>query len=239
MTLLHVANPNSTAAMTAQIERAARAVAAPGTVIRATTAKGTPVSIEGHADEALAVPAMLDQIRAADAEGAAAHIIACFDDCGLWAAREVAAAPVLGICEAAVRVASMLAKRFSIVTTLPRSVPIIEDLVDLYGAARQCPKVRAVALPVLALDADPKTAREKLLAEARRAVDGDGAEAIVLGCAGMAEMAEWLSGELNAPVIDGVAAAVKLGEALAGLGARTSKIGALDYPRDKVLAEAR
>ena len=217
MTLLHVANPNSTAAMTAQIERAARAVAAPGTVIRATTAKGTPVSIEGHADEALAVPAMLDQIRAADAEGAAAHIIACFDDCGLWAAREVAAAPVLGICEAAVRVASMLAKRFSIVTTLPRSVPIIEDLVDLYGAARQCPKVRAVALPVLALDA----------------------EAIVLGCAGMAEMAEWLSGELNAPVIDGVAAAVKLGEALAGLGARTSKIGALDYPRDKVLAEAR
>ena len=121
-----VINPNSTASMTAQIEASARRVAFPGTVIEAVTGEGTPASIEGHADEAMAVPAMLDLIRVGEARGVDAYVIACFDDPGLAAAREVARGPVVGICQAGVQVASTIANRFSIVTTLPRSVPIIE-----------------------------------------------------------------------------------------------------------------
>lgn len=233
MTRIHVVNPNSTRAMTAQIERAALAAKSPGTLVMAVTAAGSPPSIEGFADEAQSVPAMLAAIRQAEREGVSAHVIACFDDPGLGAAREIASAPVIGICQAALQFAMTLAARFSIITTLPRSVPIIEDLVAAYGADRRCRRVRAVDMPVLALEADPATARARLLAETRRAVAEDGAEAIVLGCAGMAELCDWLSREAGVPVIDGVTAAVKLAEAMSGAGYRTSKVGAYAFPRDK------
>ncbi|MBL4916970.1 aspartate/glutamate racemase family protein [Szabonella alba] len=231
--LLHLVNPNSTASMTEQAGRAARRVAAADTVIELWTPPDTPASIEGYADEALAVPAMLAAIRAAEARGAAAHVIACFDDPGLNAAREVAAGPVIGICQAALQVAMTLASRFSIVTTLPRSVPIIEDLAEAYGAGRRCRRVRAIDLPVLALEEDPAMARNLLRTEILNAATRDGAEAVVLGCAGMAELCDWLARETGLPVIDGVTAAVKQAEAIVGMGYRTAKTGAYDWPRAK------
>lgn len=233
MMLIHVINPNSTASMTDQIGRAARRVASPGTRIDLVTAQATPVSIEGYADEALAVPAMLAAIRAAEARGAAAHVIACFDDPGLSAAREVAAGPVLGICQAAISVAMTLSARFSVVTTLPRSVPIIEDLADAYGAGRRCRRVRAIDLPVLALEEDPVRAEALIAAEIRAARAEEGAEAVILGCAGMAELCDKLSRDTGVLVIDGVTAAVRQAEALVGMGYRTSKLGGYAWPRVK------
>ena len=56
---------------------------------------------------------------------------------------------------------------------------------------------------------------------------------IVLGCAGMADLAARLSESHGLPVIDGVASAVKLGEAFGALGLKTSKIGAYALPRPK------
>lgn len=234
MMRLHIVNPNGTAAMTAQIGRAAVSVAAPGTMIDLGNPEGAPVSIEGHADEALAVPAMLAAIRAAEVRGAAAHVIACFDDPGLDAAREVAAGPVFGLCQAALHVAMTLSARFSVVTTLPRSIPIIEDLAASYGAGRRCRRVRAIDLPVLALEAEPARAQALLAGAIRAARDEDGAEVVVLGCAGMAELCEWLTAETGVPVIDGVTAAVKQAEAMVGMGYRTSKLGAYAWPRPKM-----
>lgn len=228
-----VINPNSTVSMTAQIGECARRAAFAGTVIEAANPRGTPVSIEGHADEALAVPAMLELIRAGEARGVDAYVIACFDDPGLAAAREVARGPVIGICQAGVQVASTIASRFSVVTTLPRSVPIIEDLVAGYGAAGRCRNVRAVNMPVLALEQEPETCELRLLHEIRAARDEDGAEAVLLGCAGMSDLCERLQAQTGVPVIDGVSAAVKLAEGLVGGRYLTSKIGAYDFPREK------
>ncbi|MDQ1849671.1 aspartate/glutamate racemase family protein [Gemmobacter fulvus] len=228
-----VINPNSTLSMTTQIADSARRCAFPGTVIEAINPKGTPASIEGHADEAMSVPAMLDLIRAGEARGVDAYVIACFDDPGLAAAREIAAGPVIGICQAAVQVATTIATRFSIVTTLPRSVPIIEDLVEAYGAGHRCRAVRAVDMPVLALEQDPATAEARLIREIEAARDVDGAEAVVLGCAGMSDLCDRLQLQTGMPVINGVTAAVKLAEGLVGGGYATSKIGAYDYPRAK------
>lgn len=227
---IHVINPNSTVSMTSQIGRAARRAASASTEIDLVTAVGTPVSIEGYADEALAVPAMLSAVRAAERAGADAHVIACFDDPGLSAAREVAGSPVIGICQAGVQVAQTLATRFSIVTTLPRSVPIIEDLVDSYGASRHCRCVRSVDLPVLALETDAASSYALLAAEVRAARDRDGAEAVVLGCAGMAEWCEQLTAETSILVIDGVTAGVRTAEALIGMRYRTSKNGGYAWP---------
>lgn len=229
-----VINPNATQAMTDMAVLSARRVAAPGTRIRPGTGRDrSPVSIEGFSDEALSVPSMLDQIREAEAEGAQATVIACFDDPGLDAAREVARGPVIGICQAGVQAAMVLSKRFSIVTTLPRSVPAIEDLVLRYGASHHCRRVRCIDLPVLAIESEAQHAFDLLVAEITRARDEDGAEAVLLGCAGMSEMTESLSHATGVVVIDGVVVAVKQAEALVGSGLLTSKANAYAHPRAK------
>ncbi len=220
--------------MTDLIARSARAAAGGNATIMAGGAFApVPPSIEGHHDAAMAIPAMLDALRRAEAAGAQAHVIACFDDPGLAAAREVVAGPVIGIAQAAMQVATMLASRFSIVTTLPRSVPIIEDLALHYGMSHALQNVRAVDLPVLALDADPDHAHALLRREILAARNQDAAEAVILGCAGMSDMCKTLSAETGIAVIDGVHAGVRLAVALAGGGYQTAKTGAYGWPRDK------
>lgn len=230
---IHIVNPNSSTGMTEQIGRTARGVASSGTEIDLTGGTTSPASIEGHTDEALCVPPMLTQIREAEARGADAHVIACFDDPGLGAAREVATRPVIGICEASVHTALLLSRRFSVVTSLPRSIPIVEDLLEHYGAARRCRRVRAVNMPVLAIDEDEATTFVRLSTEIAAARRDDGAEAVILGCAGMSTLCARLTAETGMPVIDGVTAATRLAEALVGMGYTTSKLGAYAGPREK------
>jgi allantoin racemase len=235
---LQVLNPNTSIAMTAQIAAAARAAAAAGTEIVATASASGPASIESAFDEALALPGLLRALRAGREQGVQGHVIACFGDPGLDAARELADAPVIGIAEAAMQVAALLAPRFAIVTTLARTVAVAERLVARYGHERRCTAVRATGLPVLALEraADEPTLFAQVEAECRHALDHDRAEAIVLGCAGMAPLAARLAQALQVPVIDGVVAAVKLAEALAGARWRTSKRGDWAAPPAKPMA---
>ncbi len=219
--------------MTKSIGAAARAVAAPTTEIVAVNPAHGPASIEGYFDEAFAVPGMLEEIVRADKGGADGFVIACFDDTGLEAARCAARGPVIGIGEAGFHMASLIAHRFSVVTTLSRSIAPIEANLMKYGLDRRCARVRACEVAVLELDDPASGAREKLSAEIVRAKADEGAEAIVLGCAGMAELAASLAEEHELPVIDGVAAAVKLAEALVALGHTTSKRGPYAPPLKK------
>lgn len=228
-----VINPNATVSMTDKIAATARSVCAQGVEIEARTGIGAPVSIEGHYDEAMAMPKLLDQVREAEAGHADAIVVACFDDPGLGACREIATGPVVGLCEAAVKAASMIATSFSVITTLPRSAPIIEELVRRYGLDHQCRKVRSAAIPVLALEEPGSNARLLVRDEILRAIEEDRCEAVVLGCAGMSDLVEWLSEETGIPVIDGVSVATKFAEALVGAGLKTSKIGAYATPNPK------
>lgn len=228
-----VVNPNTTASMTATIDHAARSVAAPGTEIVTLNPDKGPVSIESQYDSAYCVPGMLELIRAGEASGFDGYVIACFRDPGLEAAREIATGPVVGIAEAAMHAASLIASGFTIVSTLPRSVPVQYALARKYGFERHLKKVRAAGIPVLELE-DPRSgAADKVKAIVETAIAEDGAEAILLGCAGMVELARRLTGETGVPVLDGVTAAVKMVEALVGLGLRTSKVCAYDQPRAK------
>ncbi len=228
-----VVNPNSTTSMTDKIVEAARAAAGPGVQIIGRTAIGAPASIEGHRDEAMCLPYLLKAVAEAEAEGVDGIVVACFDDPGIGACREIATGPVLGICEAAVKAASMVSTSFSIVTTLPRSVPVIEHLVHRYGLSHQCRRVRSAAIPVLALEEPGSDARQKIRAEILRAIEEDRCEAVVLGCAGMADLTAWLSAETGIPVIDGVSVATRMIEALVGAGIKTSKINAYAFPNVK------
>lgn len=228
---IRVINPNTTEAMTETIAQAARAVAAAGTEISAATSRSGAVSIEGHYDEAMSVLGLVDAIN--DDPEADAYVIACFGDPGLLAAREIARGPVIGIAEAAMHAAAFLATGFSIVTTLERTRIIAEHLVRNYGMERHCRGVRATDIAVLELDNPASQARTLILAECERAIIEDKSGAIVLGCAGMADLTRFLEDKLQVPVIDGVAAAIKFAEALVGLNLRTSKRGDLAYPLHK------
>ena len=230
---IHVVNPNTTASMTEKIGAAARAAAATGTEIVARNPTDGPVSIEGFYDEAFAIPAMLQLIREAERDGVAGHVIACFDDTGLEAAHAAAAAPVVGIGEAAFHLASLIAGKFAVVTTLARSIPAIEHNLVRYGLMARCARVRAAEVAVLALEEQGSDARRLISQEIAHAIRDDRAEAIVLGCAGMADLAADLSAAHDIPVVDGVAAGVKLVEALGGLGLRTSKLGGYASPLPK------
>lgn len=231
---IRLINPNTTASMTHKIEQAARRVAAPGTLISASNPRSGPVSIESHFDEAISAVGVLEEIRQAQQQGGAdAYIIACFGDPGLLAARELTRSPVIGIAEAAFHAASFISTRFSIVTTLARTCVIAEHLLHMYGFQGHCKRVRAAEIPVLELEEQPGLALEAIIAECKRARDEDGIGAIVLGCGGMADLTEQISREVGLPIVEGVAAAVKLAEALVGLGAQTSKHGDLAYPVSK------
>jgi allantoin racemase len=237
---IRVINPNTTAAMTEIIAKAAREAASAGTEIEAVTSTTGPVSIEGYYDEALSLPGLLKEIRRGEAEGpdaADAHVIACFDDTGLDAARQTATAPVIGIGEAACHAATLIAHRFTVVTTLSRSIPALEHNLLKYGFDRRA-RVRAADVPVLALENEASDARARIDAEIARALAEDRAEAIVLGCAGMAKLARDLSARHGCPVIDGVGAAVKLAEMLVALGLKTSKRGGYEAGPPKVLVGA-
>ncbi len=221
---LLIVNPNSTAAMTEKVAAAARLVARPETRITATNPAGGPPAIQGYLDGALCLPGMLAEIEAHS--GADAVIIACFDDTGLDAARALARGPVLGIGEAAYHAASLIATRFSVVTTLSRSVPVLEGNLLRYGLDRRCVSVRASDVPVLELERGEAGALGRIRAQIRLALEEDGAEAIVLGCAGMVDLVARLADEFSVPVVEGASAAVGLAEALVTAGLTTSRAGA-------------
>ncbi|MER8583023.1 aspartate/glutamate racemase family protein [Mesorhizobium sp. M1423] len=170
------------------------------------------------------MPGLLKQVVAAEAQHVDAHIIACFDDTGLDAARAIATKPVIGIGEASFHAVSLVAHSFCVVTTLSRSVPLIEDNIRRYGFSHRCRRVFASDIPVLELERPESGASERISEFIREGIRL-GAEGIALGCAGIAEFASALQRKHDIPVVDGVGAAVGLAETLIRCGLEPSKRG--------------
>jgi allantoin racemase len=230
---IKIINPNTTTTFTELSLNAGRAVAAPGTQILAgQPSSGTP-SVECHVDEAVATLGVIEAVQAGEADRADGYVIACFGDTGLDAAREVAAGPVVGMTEAALYAAALIAPVFSIVT-LPRRTRIFaERAVWHAGLGRRCAKIRAIEVDVLDCEDETSKVFDAFVAEAARAIEEDHAEAIILGCAGLEPLLGPLVERLRVPVIEGVAAAVKMVEALLAMRLTTSKAGAWGYPTPK------
>lgn len=230
MARILIINPNTTQAMTDRLGAAAAAAAGPGTTTTSVQPDDGPVSIEGYYDGALAVPGVLATIAAWRGK-ADAVIIACFDDTGLDAARSLADVPVVGIGEAACLVAGLVCRRYSIVTTLDRSVPVIAENLRHYGFAERCAGIRFADVPVLDIDDDASLGR--IRREIEQALEIDGSDGIVLGCAGMSDLAVRLSDDYGVPVVEGVSSAVGLAETLIANGLATSRRGGWQPPLPK------
>jgi allantoin racemase len=220
-----VVNPNTTESMTAAIGEACRAVAAEDTEVTAINPAWGPPSIETYVEDYVAAAAMLQTI-AAHRDDYDAFVIACAGDPGLYAARQLTDAPVIGIAEAAMHMACLVAHRFSIVTVIDSVTPMLADMVAVAGMSKRCASIRATALSVLEIEQDYAHAERVLVEESRRAVTEDGAEAIVLGCAGMGPLDKRLQSELGVPVLDGCGCAITLAESCHRYGISTSKAGA-------------
>jgi allantoin racemase len=220
---LLVVNPNTSTAMTAVIGAAARAAASAGTEIQAINPGYGAAAIDSAMESYLAAVAVMDAVLAVS-QPYDAVILAGFGEHGRDGLAELLTVPVFDIAECAAQVAQLVGYRYSVITTLQRSVAAVTDRLRLAGLEQRCASVRACGLGTAAVDADPAAAVTALLAQARIAVTDDHAEVIVLGCGGMAGLAARITAELGVPVIDPVAAGVRIAEAVVGLGVTTSKI---------------
>ncbi|WP_309096982.1 aspartate/glutamate racemase family protein [Streptomyces sp.] len=216
-----VTNCNTTQEMTEEIVRGARAAAGPGTTVTGLTPAWGPESAEGWLDSYLSAAAVLDTLRTYDGPPYDAVVMAGFGEHGREGVRELVDVPVVDITEAAAHLACLLGRRYGVVTTLERSRGQIEDSLETAGVARNCAAVVGTGLNVLDLGDDERT-ETAFLAAAERACAA-GAEVLVLGCAGMTGLQRAVGEKLGLPVVDGVAAAVKLAESLVALGLTTSR----------------
>jgi len=222
-----VINPNTSDDITATIAAAARATARPGTEIEALSAPFGAAYIGTHSENVIAGHAVLTALAPFAGRGRCdAALIAAFSDPGLAGARELMPFPVIGIAQAAMHCACLLASRFSIVTVIPRLVPVFEELAAGYGFERRLASVRAVARPPDQLGLDPAAAVAALRRLAETAIAEDGAEAIVLGGAPLAELARPLAAGLPVPLLEGIACGVGLCEMLAQTGSSGSRTSA-------------
>jgi allantoin racemase len=229
-----VVNVNTTETMTKTIGESARAVAAPRTEIVELTPFLGADSVEGNVESYLAAVAVMDRVLAYEGEYDAV-IQAGFGEHGREGLQELLDVPVVDITDAAAHLACLLGHRYSVVTTLDRAVPLIEDRLLLAGLASHCASVRASGLSVLELEESEERAVAAIVEQAKRAISEDRAEVIVLGCGGMAGLDATVRDATAAPVVDGVAAAVKLAESLVSLGLSTSKVRTYAAPRAKTM----
>lgn len=199
-------NPNSTVSMTQAMRDAAQQTKPDAHIVGWTSHAGPP-AIQGPEDGDASVPPLLRLIKKANDAGAKAIIIGCFDDTGLDEARNISNCPVIGIGQAAYHLATIIGGRFSVVTTLDVSVPVLHENIASYGLAGHVGRVRASGVPVLDLETDRACATTTVIAEINRALKEDDVNCVVLGCAGMTHITEAFGRGKDAILVDGVRAA--------------------------------
>lgn len=232
---LLAANPNATPAITDACLALARAVASPGTdLLGWTNVQGPPVVDSLYAD--YAAGRLLARGLAAVEPRPDAVVLLGFGNYGTGAVKEVLDVPVVGLAEAAMAMALPLCHRFAIVTTARRMVPYTEDLVRLAGLTERCAAVRAVELPPLEAPVPEAQVVADLAAQVARLDEAEGADLVILGGARLAPYAAALRRRTSIPILEPVACAVLLAEALVRMGVAQSKAGKY-APPPRPLAE--
>jgi Asp/Glu/hydantoin racemase len=216
-----VINPNSTEAVTAAIDRAMAPLRfADGPEIVCQTLHEGPPGIESQQDADSVIQPLCRTIAAQD-NAAAAFVIACFSDPGLHSAREITVKPVLGIAECGILTALTLGPRFGVISILAKSVPRHLRYYAAMGVAGRLAADLPIGLGVAELG-DAATTMARMTEIARQLRDAHGADAIVMGCAGMTRYRDELEAAVRVPVVEPTQAAVAmaLGRVRLGWGAQ-------------------
>ena len=230
---IFVINPNSSEHVTDHVRETLMQIKRADTELTVVCPKHGPISIESAYDEALAAYHILPLVQQANDEGYDAVILACFSDPGLDAAKEISKIPVIGIEESTLHMATMLGHKFSIMTGMRRRVPTRDCHCRERGVTESFASSPALEMSVVEMDANPAKAKARNIEKARKAVEEDGAEVIILGCAGLAGYSEDIEKELGVVVLDPSSVALKVAEAMVDLGLHHSKVGRFSYPPKK------
>ena len=209
MTLI-IINPNSSQTVTDGIDAAVTPLRRFGTPIRCLTLADGPSGIESQRQGDLTISPMLTLAAAqADATG---YVIACFGDPGLHALRDQTDLPVVGIQEAAVMTALTLGQQFGVIAIMAASIPRHMRAFGAMGVLGRLAGDRALGLGVADLS-DPDKSLAAMIATGKRLRDDDGANVLIMGCAGMAQYRDTLEAQTGLPVVEPcqAAAAMALG----------------------------
>ena len=199
-----------------------QAVTDEGTELEMVALERGPKSIETFHDEAYAGPGILKLVREMES-GVDAIMINCFADPAVDAAREITTKVVLGPAETSMSLALHLGDKFSVISTFANTAPWVRRQAVKLGVERRLASAIGVDIPVLDLEQSPDKTIEEITAAAKRAIEQDGAEVIILGCTGMAPLAQKIREQLNVPLIEPAAAALKMIETLVKLGLRHNR----------------
>jgi len=218
-------NPNSSLEITESIKDTCYKYALPNTEVEVKFIKKAPRGIESYLDAVISEKYLLEKFKEWK-EHYDGFIIACHSDIGVDLLRELTDKPVIGIGEASMLFALPLGYKFSILSLKRKKIPQKEDLVKKYGFENRCASIRITGLGVIATDEEK---REKLVQEGIKAVKEDGAEVLILGCAGMAGLDKEIEKKVGIPVIDGIVSAILIMESFIRYGVNTSKVGKYSY----------
>ena len=202
---LYVINPNSTVSVTEGIDRSVAPLRGWGQPIECVTLAEGPPGIETDAHVRDVVAPLVACISSLEAPTGV--VVACFSDPGVTALRSSAPYPVVGIREAAVSEALTLGDRFGVVAIGDASVRRHIVAFEKMGVSRRLAGDRPLGLSVVELT-DPDTCLARMIEVGRMLRDEDGADVLIMGCAGMAEYRETISQESGLPVVEPCQAAV-------------------------------
>lgn len=202
-------NPNATTEMTDSCIAAGMDYLSAGIGLVGMTNLDGPPSIQGAEDGELAIPGLLSLIDAnPQMDG---YIIGCFDNTGLQQARKLTKKPVIGIGQAAYHMACLAGERFTVLTTLDVSVPVIVENIEELGFSSRCDDVLASGVPVLQLEFEPEISIPIVRNEIDKIKRRFPETSVVLGCAGMTSiMSELLDETRSIRLIDPVTSSIGL-----------------------------
>ena len=213
-----IINPNSDPEMTEAIAKTAKDFVHDEYEVTCLPTPGAPVFIETYEDAVRAATGMIQIVRENE-RNTDGFIIACHSDPNLDVMKEMTTKPVVGIGEASMKIASMLGHRFSVISDTDHSIPNKEDLARKYHLERALASVRAPKG-----NTEGKSTEDIYTEVAMEAIEKDGAEVIVLGCAGLTGLDKPLTDKTGAPVLDGIICALIFVSGLIKYGVSTSKI---------------
>lgn len=204
-----VINPNSTQTVTDHIDAAMEKLRmAGGPAIECICVSDGPPGIETQAHiESVVLPLRkLVTERSPDVD---AFVIACYSDPGLHAAREATSRPVFGIAESGILTALTRGERFGVISILATSIARHIRYVRALGLYDRFAGDRAIGLRVVELS-DEEKVLGRMIETGRILRDTDGADVLVMGCAGMARYKTRVEEAVGIPVIEPTQAAVTL-----------------------------
>lgn len=206
---IFVINPNSSEAVTANIDKALKPLrVSDGPEIACVTLAEGPPAVESQRDVD-SVPGPLLRMAARLENAAAAFVVACFSDPGMHSLREQSRLPVLGIAESGILTALTLGQRFGVIAILPNSIPRHLRYFGAMGVMSRMAGELPVGLRVHEL-ADPGRTLRRMTEAGQTLRDEHGADVLVMGCAGMAPHREPLEKALGIPIVEPTQAAVTM-----------------------------